>query len=67
LPEVVGDAGVIVPAGDAGALETAIAALLDDPERRRALGAAAAARAETHFRWDRAAEICEGVLRQALA
>lgn len=31
LPEVVGDAGLIVPVGEAQSLETAIAKLLDDP------------------------------------
>ncbi len=67
LPEVVGDAGVVVPAGDAAALEAAIAALLDDPTRRRALGEAAAVRARTHFNWDRVAEIYEQVLSDAVA
>jgi glycosyltransferase involved in cell wall biosynthesis len=67
LPEVVGDAGVVVPAGDAAALEAAIAALLDDPVRRRALGEAAAAKARTHFNWDRVAEIYERVLSDAVA
>jgi len=37
--------GVATPPGDAGALADAIAALIDDPARRAALGAAAAARA----------------------
>jgi glycosyltransferase involved in cell wall biosynthesis len=67
LPEVVGDAGVVVPAGDAAALEAAIASLLDDPGRRRALGDAAAARARTHFNWDRVADIYERVLSDAVA
>jgi len=67
LPEVVGEAGVVVPAGDAAALEAAIAALLDDPGRRRALGEAGAARARTHFSWDRVAEIYERVLHEAVA
>jgi glycosyltransferase involved in cell wall biosynthesis len=67
LPEVVGDAGVVVPAGDAAALEAALAALLDDPGRRRALGEAAAARARAHFNWDHVAEIYERVLGEAVA
>lgn len=45
LPGVVGDAGVVVPPGDAGALRAALAALLADPGRRAALGVAAAERA----------------------
>src|SRR5205823_4321329 len=40
LPEVVGDAGVLVPSGDARAFGEAIAALAHDPDRRRALGEA---------------------------
>ena len=38
LPEVVGDAGVLVPPKDVDALTAAIAGLLDDEERRRELG-----------------------------
>ena len=51
LPEVVGDAGVIVPTRDAEALAGAVAALLDDEERRRALGAAARERILDKFCW----------------
>lgn len=65
LPEVVGSAGVVVPAGDAEALRIAIATLLDDPARRRRLGAAAAARAETTFSWARVAERYEEILLEA--
>jgi glycosyltransferase involved in cell wall biosynthesis len=44
LPEIIrdGETGVLVAPGDAGALAAAAAALLDDPARREALGAAAA-------------------------
>ncbi|MEE4659566.1 MAG: glycosyltransferase family 4 protein [Halieaceae bacterium] len=51
LPEVVGDAGVLVPAEDEAALADAIAALLDDPARRAALGRAGRARIEAQFCW----------------
>jgi glycosyltransferase involved in cell wall biosynthesis len=44
-----GEAGVLVPYGDPRALGTAVRALLADPDRRRALGAAGRARAETHY------------------
>lgn len=43
--------GVAVPPGDAAALATAVAALIDDPARSAALGAAASERAAT--RWAR--------------
>jgi glycosyltransferase involved in cell wall biosynthesis len=67
LPEVVGEAGVIVPAGDAAALEAAIGALLDDPGRRRDLGEAARRRALERFSWARVAESYETILRGAIA
>lgn len=67
LPEVVGDAGVIVPKGDSAALARAIGALLDDPARRADLGAAARQRARKAFSWDRAAATYEAVLRRAIA
>ncbi|MGZ4611236.1 MAG: glycosyltransferase family 4 protein, partial [Actinomycetes bacterium] len=56
LPEVVGDAAVLVTAGDAGQLADAIGGLLDDPQRRAALGAAGRARVEQMFTWRAVAE-----------
>ncbi|CAN5868625.1 hypothetical protein BH11PSE1_BH11PSE1_04430 [soil metagenome] len=67
LPEVVDDAGVVVPKGDSAALARAIGALLDDPARRADLGAAARQRARKAFSWDRAAQTYEAVLRRAIA
>lgn len=67
LPEVVGDAGVVVPKGDSAALARAIGALLEDPARRAELGVAARQRARKAFSWDRAAETYEAVLRRAIA
>jgi glycosyltransferase involved in cell wall biosynthesis len=51
IREVLGDAtaGVLVPPGDAPALATELGGLLDDPDRRRALGAAARRRFEERF------------------
>jgi len=51
LPEVVGDAGIIVPKKDADALADAIAALLDDPERQEKMAAEGRARIEATFSW----------------
>jgi len=52
LAEVVGDGGVVVPAGNVEALTRALDRLLSDPQARDALGKAARARVETHFSWD---------------
>jgi glycosyltransferase involved in cell wall biosynthesis len=66
LPEVVGDAGVLLDALTPEAIAAALRPLLDDPERRRRLGAAGRARAAT-FRWDRAADATVRAYREALA
>jgi len=65
LPEVVGDAGLLVPPGDPIALGDAIAALAQDGGRRRELGEAGRRRAAADFAWDRVAEAYERVLARA--
>lgn len=57
LPEVVDppSGGVLVPPGDPQALAEAVNALLDDSQRRSALGQSARVSAE-RFRWDRVAD-----------
>jgi glycosyltransferase involved in cell wall biosynthesis len=45
LPEVVGDAGVLLPPGDVEAWAAALDRLLGDPAERHRLGAAARVRA----------------------
>lgn len=62
-PEVAGDAGVLVPVGDAEALAQAIRELISDPERRRVLGHAAKKRADDDF--DR--PVLEAQFREVLA
>ena len=54
IPEVTGPDGLcadMVTAGDVGELEQALAALLDDPERRARMGAAGRQRVEEMFSW----------------
>ena len=55
LPEVVGDAGILVPEGDVEALAREVASLLDDPARWLTLRTAGIAQA-TARSWERIAE-----------
>jgi len=66
LPEVVGEAGVLVPPADPRALAGALTALLADPERRRCLGEAARRRVLTAFRWEDAARRLGEVYQEAI-
>jgi glycosyltransferase involved in cell wall biosynthesis len=54
--EMLGQFGVLVPPGDAAAMAAAIQALLDDPDRRAALGEGARERAREVFSMDRVVE-----------
>ena len=51
LPEVVGDAGLVSPAGEAGPMADNLARLLDDPGLADELGVRAATRAREAFNW----------------
>jgi glycosyltransferase involved in cell wall biosynthesis len=55
LPEVVGDAGVLVPPGDDAALADAMRTLAGDPARRERLGRRGRQRVLAAFDWQRAA------------
>lgn len=65
LPEVVGDAGRIVPARNPAALALAIGELLNDPAERERLGRLGRQRMLERFSWARAAAAMTGVYRQA--
>ncbi len=69
VPEIVaeGDTGLIVPAGDPEALATALARLLRDPARARAMGGRGRARVGARFTWRHVAERLERALRSAVA
>ncbi len=66
LPEVVGDAGVLVPPADHRALAAAISDLLDSPEKARELGRAGVKRVQEHFTWKRAAEKTVATYREVI-
>lgn len=65
LPEVVGDAGLLVPPCDAAAFGDALARLAHDPALRARQGAAGRARAERLFAWHAVAAQYEQVLTRA--
>ncbi len=67
LPEVVGDAGILVPPGDADALEAAILDLLNNPEKATAVGKAGYQRVQAHFTWKRAAEKTVAAYKEVLS
>jgi glycosyltransferase involved in cell wall biosynthesis len=66
LPEVVGDAGVLVPPAAPDALARAVSHLLDHPQRARELGQAGLLRVRRHFSWRAAAEKTTAVYRKAI-
>ncbi len=67
LPEVVGEAGVVVRRGDPDALAAAVRQRLDDPAKRAALSEAGRRRARDVFSWARAGAEFERVLSAAAA
>jgi glycosyltransferase involved in cell wall biosynthesis len=65
LPEVVGDAGLLVDPSDVDGLAVALRDLMDDEPRRNALSAAGLARAAT-FSWQRMASETVQVYREVV-
>lgn len=66
LPEVVGDAGVIVPPADAKALANAITRLLSAPDERKKYAQAGLKRVNAVFSWKKAAQEVADVYREAI-
>lgn len=66
LPEVVGEAGVLVPPRDAPALAAAIEDLLDHRDKAEAIGQQGYARVQAHFTWRRAAEKTIAAYREVI-
>ena len=66
LPEVVGDAGILVPPENSQALAHAIADLLDHPDRAACLGQAGYERVHRYFTWKQAAEKTVEVYQEAM-
>jgi len=66
LPEVVGDAGVLVPPSDPDALAGAVIKLIDNPDLAEELGRAGYKRVQEHFTWKRSAEMTVEAYREAI-
>jgi glycosyltransferase involved in cell wall biosynthesis len=66
LPEVVGDAGLVIPSADSRALAEAIKALLDNPEKAKALGEAGFKRVHQFFTWKKAAQATVEAYRETI-
>ncbi len=66
LPEVVGDAGILVPPADPDALQHAILRLLDDPELAASYGKAGYDRVQRHLTWEAAAQSTVEAYRKAI-
>ena len=67
LPEVVGDAGLVVPHSNPSALAEAIDSLLSDPQKRAVLAAKARPHILQHFTWQHCAQNSLSVYREAIA
>ena len=67
LPEVVGNAGIVVPAANVDALATAISTMLNDPATRSRLGKAGRARMLERFSWSHAATTLTDYYNEILA
>ncbi len=66
LPEVVGDAGILVQPANPAALAGAIRELLNNPLRARELGMAGYRRVQRHFTWEKAAEKTVAAYREVI-
>jgi glycosyltransferase involved in cell wall biosynthesis len=66
LPEVVGDAGILVPPGNADALAATIKQLLDDKRAQQWMSEAGIKRVEEKFSWEQAARKTLEVYKEVL-
>jgi len=66
LPEVVGDAGMLVPPANTGALIEAITALLDNPAKRKHLAEMGHKRVTQMFNWQSTAKYTADLYKEAI-
>ena len=65
IPEVIGEAGLVFPEGDAGALADALRRMLSDEDLRQRLSIGGQARVE-RYSWERVAEKTYDLYQQAI-
>jgi glycosyltransferase involved in cell wall biosynthesis len=66
IPEVIGDAGLVFPEGDADALADALRRMLFDGALRARLALSGRERVEQHYSWERVADKTYELFRQVL-
>jgi glycosyltransferase involved in cell wall biosynthesis len=66
IPEVIGDAGLVVPEGDAGTLARAIDRVLTEPALRQTLVERGQARVRRHYAWPVVADQTVDLFRSAV-
>jgi len=66
LPEVVGDAGILIPPGDSTALTAAIAQLMESPAKRNEYSMLGRKRILEKFNWSNAARLSAEVYSEAI-
>jgi glycosyltransferase involved in cell wall biosynthesis len=63
---VVGDAGILIPPGDTRAIVEAVTGLLDNDNKRKAMGMSGKERVARLFNWDSAAKQTADYYREAI-
>ncbi|MCY7348130.1 MAG: glycosyltransferase family 4 protein [Pyrinomonadaceae bacterium] len=66
IPEVIADAGIVVPENNSNALAVQLRRVINDEELRNNLAAAGRKRVETHYTWERVAEQIHSVYSHVL-
>lgn len=66
IPEVIGDAGIVVPEGDATALAEALRQIINDKNLHKNLADAGSRRVKENFTWERVAEQIFSLYRRVL-
>jgi glycosyltransferase involved in cell wall biosynthesis len=66
LPEVIGDAGILIPPGDTGAIIQAVTGLLDNENKRREMCVSGKERVGRLFNWDNTARQTADYYREAI-